>query len=184
MDHRFANSVHKTFEGYVVSQQARRIGRPSGYNRDIQPILRDTWILQRRPRTRRGASKDLPIFQKTRRGAEKSRIKLCRMYRRVPYNTLYGLTVHSRNVAKLESFLRGSRMYGLCKLGLPRLADYGTVGSKLARGSVDLITFRTTTCRTICFHGNELSHVRRMKKLTQFSQSQLDKHVQHSYIKD
>jgi len=47
-------------------------------------------------------------------------------------------------------------MYGLDKLGLPRSADYGTVGSKLARDSVDLITFRTTTCHAICFRSNEL----------------------------
>lgn len=159
MDHRFANSVHKTFEGDMQYHS-----KP-----DVSADLPDIIVIYSQYYGTRGYCSDALrrngvhrrtyLFQKTRRGAEKSRIKLCRTYRRVPYNTLYGLTVRPRNVAKLESFLRGSHMYGLCKLGLPRLADYGTVGSKLARGSVDLITFRTTTCRTICFHGNELLHV-------------------------
>lgn len=175
MDRRFANGVHKTVEGDMQYH-----GKP-----DVSDGLPGIIVIYSQYYGTRGCCNDALgrdgvhgrtyLFWKARRGAEKSRIKLGRTYRRVPQHTLWA---RSRNAAKLESFSRGSRMYGLCKLGLPRSADYGTVGSKLARGSVDLITFRTTTCRTICFRINELSRVtvRCKKQITEFLN--LVKHTQ------
>lgn len=125
MDRRFANGVHKTVEG-----DTQYHGKP-----DVSDGLPGIIVIYSQYYRTRGYCNDAlgrdgvlhrrtHLFQKARRGAEKSRIKLGRTYRRVPQHMLWTAD-HPRNVAKLESFLRGSRTYGLCKLGLPRSADYG-----------------------------------------------------------
>lgn len=100
MDRRFAKGVHKTVKRCDTCTprcRPRRIGRPSGYNRDIQPILRDAQILCHDALRRDGVHRlHLPYPEKTRRGAKESRIKPGRMYRRESRNAVAGDPVLAR----------------------------------------------------------------------------------------